>query len=307
MATLALAPPHGATTFTWLTINRLALAHRDGSLTTWSVLPTRLLSRHPATTSHITTLASAFPSSPYVVSITPGGGHHTLLDLSSPSNEASSQHLQTVNFHPNSTCWSDHLQCFIGVWPSVNPVSEPSLVSANIRAFPAFRRGMTLLGAGRVCCVAVGKRHLFQCAGTLGGEVWVSNPARIMFEARGGVAGRKMRVFTHEYRPVERWCAGREGEGEGEGKEEGKGVRGAVRFLQGWKSELNRDPKKMSKMKRVGDEAEGISDMSAAVVHEPGTRVEDAKWNPNGGYGCWLAAAMGSGVVRVMDLGIGDE
>lgn len=42
------------------------------------------------------------------------------------------------------------------------------------------------------------------------------------------------------------------------------------------------------------------------VVHEARTRITVAAWNPNVEYGWWAAAAMGSGLVKVMDLGIGD-
>lgn len=47
-------------------------------------------------------------------------------------------------------------------------------------------------------------------------------------------------------------------------------------------------------------------DLSRAVVHEARTRITVAAWNPNVEYGWWAAAAMGSGLVKVMDLGIGD-
>jgi transcription factor C subunit 6 len=40
------------------------------------------------------------------------------------------------------------------------------------------------------------------------------------------------------------------------------------------------------------------------VLHEPLTRITNVEWNPNLDFGCWAAAAMGSGVVRVMDLGV---
>lgn len=47
-------------------------------------------------------------------------------------------------------------------------------------------------------------------------------------------------------------------------------------------------------------------DRSKAVIHEARTRVTVAAWNPNIEYGWWAAVAMGSGLVKVMDLGIGD-
>lgn len=42
------------------------------------------------------------------------------------------------------------------------------------------------------------------------------------------------------------------------------------------------------------------------IVHEPKTRITVAAWNPNVEFGWWAAAAMGSGLVKVMDLGLGE-
>lgn len=39
------------------------------------------------------------------------------------------------------------------------------------------------------------------------------------------------------------------------------------------------------------------------VIFEPLTRVTCVAWNPNAEYGWWAAAALGSGLVKVMDLG----
>lgn len=40
------------------------------------------------------------------------------------------------------------------------------------------------------------------------------------------------------------------------------------------------------------------------VVHEPRTRITMVAWNPNVEYGWWAAVAMGSGLVKIMDLGL---
>ena len=40
------------------------------------------------------------------------------------------------------------------------------------------------------------------------------------------------------------------------------------------------------------------------VVHDPQTRITSVAWNPNARFSWWAAAAMGSGLVRVMDLGV---
>lgn len=45
---------------------------------------------------------------------------------------------------------------------------------------------------------------------------------------------------------------------------------------------------------------------SKFVTHEPLTRVTAVAWNPNIEFAWWAVAAMGSGLVRVMDLGMRD-
>ena len=40
------------------------------------------------------------------------------------------------------------------------------------------------------------------------------------------------------------------------------------------------------------------------AIQEPLTRITAVAWNPNIEVGWWAAAAMGSGLVRVMDLGV---
>lgn len=102
-------------------------------------------------------------------------------------------------------------------------------------------------------------------------------------------------------------------------------MRGASRVVQGFEVEKNRNPKnetqpatkKGKAVKRKKSTAAAVenadddedevlrsSDASRAALHEPLTRVTAMEWNPNDGYGCWAAAAMGSGLVRIMDLGI---
>jgi transcription factor C subunit 6 len=43
---------------------------------------------------------------------------------------------------------------------------------------------------------------------------------------------------------------------------------------------------------------------SRMVIHEPLTRVAAVAWNPNVDFGTWTAVAFGSGLVRVMDVGV---
>ena len=45
-------------------------------------------------------------------------------------------------------------------------------------------------------------------------------------------------------------------------------------------------------------------DCTEGVIHEPLSRITVVRWNPNRLFGHWAAAAMASGLVRIMDLGV---
>lgn len=50
-----------------------------------------------------------------------------------------------------------------------------------------------------------------------------------------------------------------------------------------------------------------LLEQTKTVVHESRTRITVAAWNPNVEFGWWAAAAMGSGLVKIMDLGLAVE
>jgi transcription factor C subunit 6 len=52
------------------------------------------------------------------------------------------------------------------------------------------------------------------------------------------------------------------------------------------------------------DEAGDLTDPFRATLHEALTRITAIEWNPNLDHGSWAAVAMGSGLVRVIDLGL---
>ncbi|KAF2964989.1 hypothetical protein GQX73_g8591 [Xylaria multiplex] len=53
----------------------------------------------------------------------------------------------------------------------------------------------------------------------------------------------------------------------------------------------------------VDEEAAMTSGPGPIVLYEPQTRITAVAWNPNAEFSWWAAAAMGSGLVRVMDVG----
>lgn len=323
----------------WCGVNRIVLGHSDGSISLWSIQPTMMLNRLPVHHNTILDIASAYPSKPYMISSNPVGGNCKIIDLSRPSSEQSYITVAITHFQTHLHTWSDHLQGFIAAYPSGNP-GNTALACLHARYYPSPRTVFT--GYSQPICCSIGASHPYLLVGHPDGSLWSSNAIRKLLYDRGEPVS-KVKLFEHEFSPVL----------PGTVQEPGiNGVRGAVRFLQGFEPEANEHPRaermrqmmknkraketKQKKKRAKGDEDEDededvddlaaeedeglqektprkaaeepdkktIADRSKYVIHEPLTRVTDVCWNPNLEFGWWAAAAMGSGIVRIMDLGV---
>ncbi|KGQ04643.1 Transcription factor tau subunit sfc6 [Beauveria bassiana D1-5] len=299
-----------ATAMSWANMNRLVVGYSDGSVALWSIFPCLLLSRHAVHHSHVVELATGYPSMPYIVAATPLGGTMRILDLEAPSYEFTEVQAINVVTQPGLLAWSDQMLGFFSVYPSAR-VNNTVIGFMHHANFPLFRT--TFTGDSFPSCIATGKTHPFLLIGLMDGSVWCINPQVEHFNSRSDATYR-LRLFQHEHRPHCLFS-----------RDSPAGMRGASRVVQGFEVEKNRNPKsetqpatkKGKAVKRKKSTAAAVenadddedevlksSDASRAALHEPLTRVTAMEWNPNDGYGCWAAAAMGSGLVRIMDLGI---
>ncbi|KAJ4007251.1 hypothetical protein NW752_007769 [Fusarium irregulare] len=295
-----------ATTFTWINFNRLVIGYTDGSIALWSVRPHRLLSRHPVHHNIVVDLVSGYPAMPYLIASTPVGGTVKLLDLRAPSYESTEVQNLTVGTQPNLLGYSDHLLGFFSMYPSAG-VLNTHVGFMHHSQFPVARRVFT--GESYPSCLAVGRTHPYLLVGSLDGSLWAINPQVELFTTRREPTDR-IRVCHHEHRPGKLFPA-----------DSPAAARGISRIVTGFILERSltkhsahkppvkkgKKPKKKEADTAVGDDEEeggAIMDPTRAIIYEPLTRVTVAEWNPNEEYGCWAAAAMGSGLVRVMDLGL---
>lgn len=320
-----------ATCLTWVNINRLCLGHTDGSISLWSIYPQQLLTRRAAHISQILDIASGFPSHPYHIATVPVGGCPTLTDLNLPSAETTYVPLPScTNFQPNLLDWNDHLQGYFGLHPS--PAPHNTVVGfTHVRHFVQSRTLMT--APSPPMCVAGGRTHPFALVGCADGSLWAFNPLRVLIKERGDEL-HKLKVLQHEFRPPP----------ESPSAAVPQDIRGAARILQGFRPEFNSNPrpellKELDKRRAAGrqgkkpkgkshrkkapgqeevnpkkgehglkvqeeEELARETDRPKVFVHEARTRITVAAWNPNVEYGWWAAAAMGSGLVKVMDLGL---
>lgn len=270
-------------------------------------------------------ICSGYPSNPHLIASIPVGGCATLTDLSQPSSELTYFPVPAISFQPNLLHWSEPMQGFMALYPSSAP--NTTVAFLHHRYFCQARSIMT--GPNTLTCVSAGATHPFVLVGCADGSVFACNALQKLFKQKGELL-HKLRVFEHEYRPIESEAQ------ELRGAAETAGLRGMARVLQGFLPEENDDPrtekrkemdrkrraaktKKAAATKKKSGRAksavteEGPEDREAelqerlasrVVIHEPLTRVTAIQWNPNVQFSCWAACAMASGLIKVMDLGV---
>ncbi|KAL8400445.1 hypothetical protein RB594_000726 [Gaeumannomyces avenae] len=356
MATLDPAeeePGITATCFTWMDANHMALGCKDGTVSIWSIHPRMLLQRQTVHHVEVVEVRSGYPSQPYLVASVPLGGCPTLTDFTDPAVQTAAHTAPSANLQPNTLCWSEHLRGFVCLYANSTPGS--TTVAFLGARYPSQPRTV-FQGFSQPVSLATGAGHPYTLVGCADGSLWSFNTFHKVFYMRNEKL-YKMKLFQHEYRRVKE-------EEEEEEKEEGGNktaaaaaeettpkIRGAVRFLHGFKPEVNDNPRndysrgmmkkarektKMQEAKRVAKRHGAVAAAAAAaaardaqggsadlverneeddypedhnpikgiILHEPETRVVTIAWNPNLDVGWWAAAAMGSGLLRVMDLGL---
>ena len=257
----------------------------------------------------------------------PVGGCATITDLSQPSSECTYFPVPAISFQPNLLCWNETMQGFMALYPSSTP--NTTVAFLHHRFFCQARSICT--GPNTLTCVSAGATHPFILVGCADGSVFACNALQKLFKQKGEPL-RKLKVFEHEYRPMDL-----DTQAKSESWRHYPPFRGAVRILQGFLPEPNDDPrtekrKEMDRKKRAeknkksasggrkkgrprkgGEEDGGEEDKgveieerlsSRVVIHEPLTRVTAIQWNPNVQFSCWAACAMASGLIKVMDLGV---
>ncbi|KAK3318004.1 WD40-repeat-containing domain protein [Apodospora peruviana] len=315
------------TCLAWVNVNRIVLGHSDGSITLWSVYPGKMLQRLGVHTTYVIDICSGYPSNPYLVASIPVGGCATLTDLSQPSSEFTYFPVPAISFQPNMLCWNEPMQGFMALYPSSTP--NTTVAFLHHRYFCQARSMCT--GPNTVTCISAGASHPFLLMGCLDGSVYSCNALQKLFKQKGEPL-RKIKVFEHEYRPVV--DSKRSSASTGSGGVV-RPIRGAARILQSFLPELNDDPrtekrkeldrkrKSAAKKKKGGpgrkkknagadgeeEEKDPLAELddklaSRVITHEPLTRVTTIEWNPNLQFSCWVACSMGSGLVKVMDLGV---
>ena len=329
-----------ATCLTWVGINRLALGHSDGTITLWSIYPCQLLQRHGVHTSFVIDISSGYPSHPYLIASVPVGGLTTLTDLTQPSSETTYVPAPTIALQPGLLSWNDHMQGWITMYASPGAgVTTLAFLSARYFCQP---RTMSSCPSAPMSISASGT-HPFVLVGCADGSLWSFNALTRLFRVKEERT-YKMKVAEHEFRATDAFHedAADGGKPDASNGPPPRGasrilqgflpvVNGEPRtekrleFLRKQKAQKakpksgkrrGRPPKNLRPAEVVVvEEAEEEVDDEADyddydkvdprfVIHDPLTRVTAVAWNPNAAFGCWAAVAFGSGLVRVMDVGV---
>jgi len=324
-----------ATCFTWVDAGRLAVGHSDGSISTWSLWPTLLVQRLRLQTGYILDICSGYPSYPNMITFQPLSGHPKLVDLAEPSCEITVSRNAIVSFQPGLLRWSELMQGFVSCFHATH-ASNTSVGFMHVRHFARVRS----VFAGRVAnaSLAIGVVHPYLLVGCVDGSLWAANSIRKVLNDKLERVF-KIKLFEHEFRPVgngnlspeqpvrgavrflqgfspeindsirSRNAPGREMEKEatrGKRSRQQKPAKAKARPKADGAVRGEEGESEQEAMDTDGDEDEEKQDWEPEkrVVHEAQTRVSAVAWNPNLEFGWWAAAGMGSGLVRIMELGM---
>ncbi|KAI1264268.1 hypothetical protein F5Y18DRAFT_391668 [Xylariaceae sp. FL1019] len=324
---VTLEPPNEAsleiTCFTWINMNRVAAGLSDGSVGVWSVSPPRFLQRHPVHSAAIMEIASGYPSDPWIVATIPIGGFMTMTDLRLPSAEVTYHPSAMVSLQPNLLAWSPLIRGFASIWPSAF-AGNPNISFLPLKSFPLCRHLITV--DGQPTCIGISACHSYALVGTTDGSVWVFSMLHKLSTYRKTT--HKVKIFQHEFSSAISSTDYEVGQ---------TNCRGTSRIVHGFLPRPNLHPvsvkmaetqrqnrkkgkkgktkdkgKSTARPKRTPGPTEGEGDEEAAMTSGPGpitlndpqTRITVTAWNPNAEYSWWAAVAMGSGLLRVIDLGV---
>ncbi|KNG49529.1 hypothetical protein DDE82_004880 [Stemphylium lycopersici] len=316
----------------WLSGTTLAVATAAGTVGVWSLNrpgtlavsndndhnPRPWLYQQLADT-FILTISSGWPSNPQFLSISTADGFARLFDIRSPTADtAASIRGRTLCL---TQAWHEHTQSF------VMPDEHYILRHTPIRRYYHNLYSMRLENS--ITRVATSPVHPGVLVGGTDGDIQTSNP--IMRISNYKVVPWQQKWFVHEYRgPMERILVKPTGSADVEmfegGPVEPPETTAAsiaqdtshsekanksntvsqdilsqplVRITEGYKA-VQQGIAHSATSKRKGNPEIGRS----ISIFEEQSAITALAWNPNLKYGTWAVAGMGSGLLRVEDVGI---
>ncbi|KAF2398409.1 hypothetical protein EJ06DRAFT_513418 [Trichodelitschia bisporula] len=313
-------PPNTIITcLTWISPTQIGAGTAIGTVGIWDL--ERALAAKPTTanpipwfyhtvqTSFILNISASYPSRPTFLTTLGIDGHTRLTNILHPTCD--SAYAPRVRVAQRPLAWHDVCQC------SLSTEENFDLRAHLLRLF--WRTGMLARFGGLATDIAVSPVHPFVLASTVDGTVFAMNPMRRIREHK--TRSWQQMWFSAEWRRgVGELAYEADADGDVEMRDDADdppaaepspatanshnqpdpaSTHGAplVRFMLGYKlqkSILDQDS-------RPNNTKEGVL---FTTVHEPKTAVTQVDWNPNLCCGTWAAAGMGSGLLRVEDIGL---
>lgn len=316
----------------WLSGTTLAVATAAGTVGVWSLNRPGTLSAadddehnprpwfyQQLADTFILTISSGWPSNPQFLSISTADGFARLFDIRSPTADtAASIRGRTLCL---TQAWHEHTQSF------VMPDEHYILRHTPIRRYYHNLYSMRLENS--ITRVATSPVHPGVLVGGTDGDIQTSNP--IMRISNYKVVPWQQKWFVHEYRgPMERMLVKPTANADVEMLEGGPVEPPENAAASATKDDINSE--QAAKSNTVPQDilsqplvriTEGYKAVQQGIAHsatskrkgnpeigrsisifEEQSAVTALAWNPNLKYGTWAVAGMGSGLLRVEDVGI---
>lgn len=276
-------PPNTlCTCVTWLSATDIAVGCANGFLAIWDISEvnpeksTRSTALNPSPwlyiylhQSYILAICSAYPSHPHFLATSSMDGFMRLTDLRAPNTDC-------VLTSRSRIASSTIVYCE----PLLSFVSTEENDYIRIYPLRCFYTSVSIARAESFpLCLSVGHFHPTVLVGCADGSVIATNPIRKTLYRK--VQQYQQTVFRHE------WTLGHGNVAR---------VIGISRFTEGYKVESMIQQRDLAQQAQEG--------MVMSTIHEEAEGVTQVVWNPNLDCGGWVAAGMGSGLVRVQDLAI---
>ncbi|KAK7614788.1 WD40-repeat-containing domain protein [Phyllosticta paracitricarpa] len=304
-------PDTVCTSVTWLSSNQIAVSCANGSMAVWDISESLLSSEVVDTprpwfyqnvhSSYILSIASAYPSHPFLVATSSMDGYLRLVDLRAPLQDTLLSQRSRTGSAPLT--WHEVSQCFLTCDENY------TLLALSARRFHV---NMSVGRANsNILDLSASPVHPFVLVSCADGMALSTNIMRKVLIAKAEMWHQTW--FMHEWRrAVDHNGVVTGASGGAISRDESK--RPPPQIEQARPEKINH-PGPLSRMLE-GFRAEvyklwveaGLPNQYEGVVYntiyEQETGITQLAWNPNIKYAGWAAAGMGDGLVRVEDIAI---
>jgi transcription factor C subunit 6 len=303
-------PQSVPTCLRWLSGTTIAVATAIGTLAIWTISqpdtfsPPQLSKYSPKpwfyqqlSDTYILTLSSGWPSQPHFISITTADGFARLYDIRTPNADT------TASIRGRTLCytqdWHEQTQSFIA------PDEQYMLKHNPIRRY--YHNLYSMRAESSITRCASSPVHPAILIGGADGRVEASNPIGRITNYK--IIPWQQTWFAHEWRGPVQDLINKPDVDMSEGGPVGGGEPSAVpqaflekplaRVSEGYKAlQPGIQHSVMSKKFPNPEVGKGIT------IFEEASAVTALAWNPNLKFGTWAVAGLGSGLLRVEDIGV---